>query len=112
MSDIGIFPQRPAAVSAYSKNRTELGTTFMELLKGSNNAITGHERLWSIPISCYAGSAMLDADLPSWMDKADVGTVAVLTLDNGECLTAEVRDFNDEKEELIVDVVSANRPHP
>ena len=30
-------------------------------------------------------------DLPSWMDKADVGTVAVLTLDNGERLTAEVR---------------------
>lgn len=55
---------------------------------------------------------MLDADLPSWMDKADVGTVAVLTLDNGECLTAEVRDFNDDKEELIVDVVSANRTHP
>jgi hypothetical protein len=55
------------------------------------------------------GSAMLDADLPSWMDKADVGTVAVLTLDNGECLTAEVRDFNDDKEELIVDVEGVNR---
>jgi len=59
------------------------------------------------------GSAMLDADhLPSWMDKADVGAVAVLTLDNGECLTAEVRDFNDDRDELIVDVVSANRTHP
>jgi hypothetical protein len=55
---------------------------------------------------------MLDADLPSWMDKADVGTVAVLTLDNGECLTAEVRDFNDESDELIVDVVFASRTHP
>lgn len=58
------------------------------------------------------GSAMLDADLPSWMDKTQVGTVAVLTLDNGECLTAEVRDFNDDRDELIVDVVSANRTHP
>jgi hypothetical protein len=46
------------------------------------------------------------------MDKADVGTVAVLTLDDGECLTAEVRDFNDETDELIVDVVSSNRTHP
>ena len=46
------------------------------------------------------------------MDKADVGTVAVLTLENGESFTAEVRDFNDEKNELIVDVVSSNRTHP
>jgi hypothetical protein len=55
---------------------------------------------------------MPDADLPSWMDKAEVGTVAVLTLDNGERLTAEVRDFNDERDELIVDVISDNRTHP
>lgn len=55
---------------------------------------------------------MTDAELPQWMDKADVGTVAVLTLDDGECLTAEVRDFNDERDELIVDVVSPNRTHP
>jgi len=40
-----------------------------------------------------------------------VGTVAVLTLDNGERLTAEVRDFNDERDELVVDVVSGNRTH-
>jgi len=55
---------------------------------------------------------MADTELPRWMGKADVGTVAVLTLDDGECLTAEVRDFNDERDELIVDVVSSNRPHP
>jgi hypothetical protein len=46
------------------------------------------------------------------MDKADVGTVAVLTLEDGESFTAEVRDFDDEKDELIVDVVSSNRTHP
>jgi len=46
------------------------------------------------------------------MDKADVGTVAVLTLDDGECLRAEVRDFNDERDKLIVDIVSSNRTHP
>lgn len=54
---------------------------------------------------------MPDSELPRWMDKADVGTVAVLTLDDGECLTAEVRDFNEERDELIVDVVSSNRTH-
>jgi len=57
-------------------------------------------------------SKMTDTELPRWMDKADVGTVAVLTLDDGEHLTAEVRDFNDETDELIVDVVSRNRTHP
>jgi hypothetical protein len=55
---------------------------------------------------------MVDTELPRWMHKADVGTVAVLTLDDGECLTAEVRHFNDERDELIVDVVSSNRTHP
>ena len=54
---------------------------------------------------------MANTELPQWMDKADVGTVAVLTLDDGECLTAEVRDFNDESEELIVDVFSSKRAH-
>jgi len=55
---------------------------------------------------------MPDAALPRWMDKADVGTVAVLTLDDGECLTVEVRDFDDERDELIVDVVSSNPSYP
>jgi hypothetical protein len=55
---------------------------------------------------------MADTELPLWMDKADVGTVAVLTLEDGESFTPEVRDFNDEKNELIVDVVSSNRTHP
>lgn len=54
----------------------------------------------------------MDRELPRWMDKADVGTVAVLTLDHGESLTAEVRDFDDERDELIVDVVSSDRTHP
>jgi hypothetical protein len=55
---------------------------------------------------------MPDAELPQWLDKADVGTVAVLTLDDGECLTAEIRDFKDEQNELVVDVISSNRPYP
>jgi hypothetical protein len=55
---------------------------------------------------------MMNRELPRWMDKADVGTVAVLTLDHGESLTAEVRNFDDERDELIVDVVSSDRAHP
>jgi hypothetical protein len=55
---------------------------------------------------------MADTKLPQWMDKVDVGTVAVLTLDDGERLTVEVRDINDERGELIVDVVSSKLTHP
>jgi len=52
---------------------------------------------------------MADAELPRWLDEIDVGTVAVLTLDDGECLTADILRLNDECDELIVDVVSSNR---
>lgn len=55
---------------------------------------------------------MPDAELPQWLEKVDARTVAVLTLDNGESLTAEILDFNGDRGELIVDVVSSNRPYP
>jgi hypothetical protein len=53
---------------------------------------------------------MTDSELPKWLDKVDVNTVAVLRLDDGECMTAEILEFNDDRGELIVDVVSSNRP--
>jgi hypothetical protein len=55
---------------------------------------------------------MPDAELPQWLDKVDLHTVANFTLDDGERLSAEILDFNDERDELIVDVVSSNRSHP
>ena len=55
---------------------------------------------------------MPDMELPGWMDKADVGTVGVLTLNDGESLTGEVRDFDIDKNELIVDVISSENTHP
>lgn len=54
---------------------------------------------------------MADAELPQWLDEIDVGTVAVLTLDDGECLTADILRLNDECDKLIVDVVSSNRSY-
>src|SRR5260370_8899143 len=54
---------------------------------------------------------MADAELPQWLDEVDVGTVAVLTLDDGECLTADILNLNHECDKLIVDVVSSNRPY-
>ena len=62
---------------------------------------------------CVNCDVDLVAELPKqdWLDKADVGTAGLLTLDGGECLTAEILDFNDERGELTVDVVSSKRPH-
>lgn len=54
---------------------------------------------------------MADTKFPQWLDKIDVGKVAVLTLDDGECLTADIVRLNDECDELIVDVVSSNQRH-
>ena len=50
------------------------------------------------------------AELPKWLDEVDIGTVAVLTLDDGECLTADILNLNDGCDKLVVDVVSSNRP--
>ena len=55
---------------------------------------------------------MPETELPKWMAVADIGTIADLTLEDGESFTAEVRDFKEEMEELIVDIVPANRSHP
>jgi hypothetical protein len=89
--------------------RTDAGTSACSLLgcvsqPPSSSGLEDSNSLYAMQ--------MPGAQLPRWRDKADVGTVAVLTLDDGECLTAEVRDFSDERDELIVDVVSSNRTHP
>jgi hypothetical protein len=57
----------------------------------------------------YILCKMTDAELPKWLNEIDLGTVAVLTLDDGECLTADILRLNAEGDELIVDVVSSNR---
>jgi hypothetical protein len=48
---------------------------------------------------------MPDSEFPQWLDKADAGTIGVLTLDDGECMTAQVVGFDDERDELVVDVI-------
>lgn len=53
-----------------------------------------------------------DAEPPQWLEKFDLHTVAVLTLDDGERLTDEILDFNDDRDELIVNVVCSNHVHP
>jgi hypothetical protein len=54
---------------------------------------------------------MPDSELPQWLDKADAGTIGVLTLDDGERMTAQVVGFDDERDELVVAVVSPKRSH-
>ena len=54
---------------------------------------------------------MADSGLPQWMDQVDIGTIGVLTLDDGERLTAAVRHFDDEREELLVEAIVSNHKH-
>lgn len=54
---------------------------------------------------------MPDSELPQWLDKAGAGTIGVLTLDDGERMTAQVVGFDDERDELVVAVISAKRSH-
>jgi hypothetical protein len=49
---------------------------------------------------------------PEWLDKTDVGTVGVVTLESGEKITAEVVGFNEEGDRLSVRVISPDSPHP
>lgn len=51
---------------------------------------------------------MPDAELPQWLDKLNVSSIAVLKLDDGECLTAEVLKFDDDRDVLVVDVLSSD----
>jgi hypothetical protein len=43
---------------------------------------------------------------PQWLDKAEVGTVGILVLENGERITAEVIGLNEEGDQLAVKVIS------
>jgi len=54
---------------------------------------------------------MPDSELPEGLDKADAGTIGVLTLDDGERMTAQVVGFDDERDELVVAVISPRRSH-
>jgi hypothetical protein len=49
---------------------------------------------------------------PEWLDKTDVGTVGVVTLESGEKITAEVVGLNEEGDRLSVRVISPDSPHP
>ncbi|HTW24900.1 MAG TPA: hypothetical protein VMD78_14940 [Candidatus Baltobacteraceae bacterium] len=53
---------------------------------------------------------MKDAEFPQWLDKVETHATGVFTLDDGECVTAEVLKFNDRRSELNVEVISSNRP--
>jgi hypothetical protein len=54
---------------------------------------------------------MPDSEFPQWLDNASAGTIGVLTLDDGDCMTAQVVSFDDERDELVVDVISPKRHH-
>jgi uncharacterized membrane protein len=55
---------------------------------------------------------MLDAELPNWMDKTGLGTVGTLTRQNGKQTTVEIVDFDDDRQELVVEDISRSHADP
>lgn len=47
---------------------------------------------------------------PEWLDKAEAGTVGVITLESGERITAEVVGLNDDGDKLSIKEISPDRP--
>jgi hypothetical protein len=52
---------------------------------------------------------MPDAELPEWLDKTAIGAVGVVTLADGDRLTVELIDFDEERNELILEVIPNER---
>jgi hypothetical protein len=49
---------------------------------------------------------MPDTELLPWPERLDLGDIGVLTLDTGEQLTAEVVDYDENRDELLFQIVS------
>jgi hypothetical protein len=54
---------------------------------------------------------MPDGEFPKWLDKTEVSTVGVLTQDDGKEMTVEIAEFDEERSELIVNVISPTHHH-
>ena len=52
---------------------------------------------------------MPDTEPPGWLDKTEVSSIGVLTLDDGALMTAEIVELDEDLRELVVDVISSNR---
>ncbi len=54
---------------------------------------------------------MPDAEFPQWLDKTEESYTGVLTLDNGEKITAQIINFDEESGEVVYEVISPNHSH-
>lgn len=54
---------------------------------------------------------MPDTEFPDWMDKTGVGVVGVLAMDDGKKMNVEITGFDEESDELLVQVISSTRSH-
>lgn len=54
---------------------------------------------------------MPDTGIPDWMDKTGVGVVGSLAMDDGKKMNVEITGFNEESDELIVQVISSAHSH-
>jgi hypothetical protein len=54
---------------------------------------------------------MPDTEFPQWLDKTEESYFGVLTLDNGEKITAQIIKFDEESGEVVFEVISPNHLH-
>jgi len=53
---------------------------------------------------CYRGE-MAETHTQNWLDKTSLGAIGVLTLSDGSSVTVELTGFDEESDELVVDVI-------
>ena len=49
---------------------------------------------------------MPDSGFPQWLDNTELGAIGALTLNNGEHMTAELIELNEELNEIVVEIIS------
>jgi len=52
---------------------------------------------------------MPNEDLPEWLNKTEASLVGVFTADDGGQFTAEIVEYDDERNEIVVDVINPSR---
>jgi hypothetical protein len=55
---------------------------------------------------------MRQEEFPDWMDETGIGQIGVFHLERSRRITAEITAYDEDRDELIVNVIASNRVHP
>lgn len=60
---------------------------------------------------CYAWDTMPHSASPDWLDKTGYGVIGSFTLNGGEHVKAEIVDYDEETNELVVEPITSTEAH-